>query len=197
MKTKVFEIIGGSLYVLSIILAPLPKYEPEVITAKWEPIPVEASEEVKEVPLEEITKDLTEDPPQVITGARHEAREFTYEEAQMLMRIAEAEAGNQGVEGMGMVMAVVLNRVKDDDFPNTIKDVIFQPRHFSSVSTGSYYKVKISPEAHEALADIEMGIPYDTSIVGFEAVYNGRSLEKWFRYAYTIGGHDFYVKKGE
>ena len=193
MKTKVFEIIGGSLFVLSIILAPLPKYEPEVITAKWEPIPAEAPLEVKaetaEIPAEE--------PPIIATGARHEAREFSYDDAQMLMRIAEAEAGNQGVEGMGLVMAVVLNRVKDKDFPGTIKDVIFQPRHFSSVSTGSYYKVKISAEAHEALADIEMGIPYDTSIVGFEAVYNGRSLEKWFRYAYTIGGHDFYVKKGE
>jgi hypothetical protein len=193
MKTKVLEIIGGSLFVLSIILAPLPKYEPEVITAEWEPIPAEAPVEVT-VETEEIS---AEEPPIMITGARHEAREFSYDEAQMLMRIAEAEAGNQGVEGMGMVMAVVLNRVKDKDFPGTIKEVIFQPRHFSSVTTGSYYKVKISPEAHEALADIEMGIPYDTSIVGFEAVYNGRSLEKWFRYAYTIGGHDFYVKKGE
>lgn len=193
MKTKVLQIIGGSLYVLSIILAPLPKYEPEVITAKWEPIPSEAPIEVK-VETAEIS---AEEPPIMITGARHEAREFSYDEAQMLMRIAEAEAGNQGVEGMGMVMAVVLNRVKDKDFPGTIKEVIFQPRHFSSVTTGSYYKVKISPEAHEALADIEMGIPYDTSIIGFEAVYNGRSLEKWFRYAYTIGGHDFYVKKGE
>jgi len=193
MKTKVFEIIGGSLFVLSIILAPLPKYEPEVTTAKWEPIPAEAPLEVKAETAEIPAKES----PIIATGARHEVREFSYEEAQMLMRIAEAEAGNQGVEGMGLVMAVVLNRVKDKDFPGTIKDVIFQPRHFSSVSTGSYYKVKISPEAHEALADIEMGIPYDTSIVGFEAVYNGRSLEKWFRYAYTIGGHDFYVKKGE
>lgn len=193
MKAKVLEIIGGSLFVLSIILAPLPKYDPEVTTAKWEPIPAEAPLEVKA----ETAEIPAEDPPIIATGARHEVREFSYDDAQMLMRIAEAEAGNQGVEGMGLVMAVVLNRVKDEDFPGTIKDVIFQPRHFSSVSTGSYYKVKISPEAHEALADIEMGIPYDTSIVGFEAVYNGRSLEKWFRYAYTIGGHDFYVKKGE
>ena len=193
MKEKVLEIIGGSLFVLSIILAPLPKYEQEVITAEWEPIPAEAPVEVT-AETEEIS---AEESPIIITGARHEAREFSYEDAQMLMRIAEAEAGNQGVEGMGLVMAVVLNRVKDEDFPGTIKDVIFQPRHFSSVSTGSYYKVKISPEAHEALADIEMGIPYDTSIIGFEATYNGRSLEKWFQYAYTIGGHDFYVKKGE
>lgn len=190
MKAKVLQIIGGSLYVLSIILAPLPKYEPEVITAKWEPIPVETPREVTE-------KAPAEKPSQVITGGRHEVREFSYEEAQMLMRIAEAEAGNQGVEGMGMVMAVVLNRVKDETFPGTIKDVIFQPRHFSSVKDGRYYTVDISPEAHEALADIEMGIPFDTSIIGFEAAANGRSLERWFRYAYTIGGHDFYVKKGD
>jgi len=39
-------------------------------------------------------------------------------------------------------------------------------------------------------------MPYDTEIVGFEASANGRSLERWFQYAYTIGGHDFYIAKG-
>lgn len=192
MKTKVLEIIGGSLYVLSIILAPLPKYEPEVITAEWEPIPAEVIVETsKEAPVEQPKEE-----PIHFTGARHEAKAFTYEDAQMLMRIAQAEAGNQGVEGMGLVMATVLNRVQDDAFPATIKDVIFQPHHFSSVSDGRYYTVDISPEAHEALVDIEMGMPYDAEIVGFEASANGRSLERWFQYAYTIGGHDFYVTKG-
>lgn len=189
MKNKVLEIIGGSLFVLSIILAPLPEYEPEVITAEWEPIPADA-------PIEE-PEEEPEKQPAVVTGARHEVREFTLEDAEMLMRIAEAEAGNQGTEGMGLIMAVVLNRVQDENFPGTIKDVIFQPHHFSSVSDGRYYKVDISPEAHEALADIEMGMPYDTEIVGFEAAYNGRALERWFQYAYTIGDHDFYIAKGE
>lgn len=188
MKNKVLEIIGGSLFVLSIILAPLPEYEPEVITAKWEPIPAEA-------PIED-PEEEPEKQPAVVTGARHEVREFPLEDAEMLMRIAEAEAGNQGVEGMGVVMAVVLNRVQDDAFPGTIKDVIFQPHHFSSVSNGRYYTVEISPEAHETLADFEMGMPYDTEIVGFEASDSGRTLERWFKYAYTIGDHDFYIAKG-
>lgn len=186
---EVFNITFGSLFVLSIILAPLPKYEPEVKTADWEPIPAKV---IVEAPAEQPKEE-----PIHYTGARHEAKAFTYEDAQMLMRIAEAEAGNQGVEGMGVVMAVVLNRVQDKAFPETIKDVIFQPHHFSSVSNGRYYKVEISPEAHEALADFEMGMPYDTEIVGFEASDNGRTLERWFKYAYTIGGHDLYVTKGE
>ena len=188
---EVLKIIGGSLFVLSIILAPLPQYEPDVKTADWEPIPAEAVAEV-EKPKEEPRQE-----PIHYTGARHEAKAFSFEDAQMLMRIAQAEAGNQGIEGMGLVMATVLNRVQDEDFPGTIKDVIFQPHHFSSVSDGRYYTVDISPEAHEALADIEMGMPYDTEIVGFEAKANGRSLERWFQYAYTVGNHDFYIAKGE
>ena len=47
--------------------------------------------------------------------------EISYQDAQYLMHVAEAEAGNQGVEGMALVMQVVLNRVKSPKFPNTIK----------------------------------------------------------------------------
>lgn len=188
MKTKVLEIIGGSLFVLSIILAPLPKYEPEVTTAEWEPIPAEVEVKTEEIPAEE--------PPIIVTGARYEVREFSLEDAQMLMRIAQAEAGNQGIEGMKLVMAVVLNRVRKERFPDSIKEVIFQKHQFEPVQNGSYYKVKLSPDVHMALADVERGLPLDDNIVAFEVLGND-SLEKYFDYAYTVGDHNFYKEKGE
>lgn len=128
--------------------------------------------------------------------ALYTPREFTIAEAQMLMRIAQAEAGNQGVEGMMLIMAVVLNRVKDPDFPSTIQGVVFQKGHFSTVSNGSYDRVELSPEVHIALAQIEMGMPIDEEIIAFESA-DSNELDKWFTYAYTVGNHKFYVKKGE
>ena len=119
-------------------------------------------------------------------------REFTYDEAQMLMQIAQAEAGNQGVSGMILIMACVLNRVADeDDFPDTIEGVIYEPYQFYTEGMTT----DLSAEAHEALAYIESGKPIDTRVVAFE-VSTSSYLERYFEYAYTVGDHNFYYKKG-
>lgn len=84
-----------------------------------------------------------------------EVNEFTYEESQLLMHLAEAEAGNQGEDGMWLVMSVVMNRVNDPDWPDNITDVIYQKNQFSPVSDGRLNKVELSKEVHTALARIE------------------------------------------
>ena len=48
----------------------------------------------------------------------------------LLMRIAIAEAGNQGVKGMALVMRVVLNRWQSGHYGETIHDVIYRKRDF-------------------------------------------------------------------
>lgn len=126
-----------------------------------------------------------------------EVREFSYEDAQLLMRIAQAEAGNQGVKGMELVMAVVLNRKESEDFPDTIEEVIYQPHQFQPVTDGRLEKVTISREAHLALASIEAGAILDEDIMAFEITSNNRSLEAYFDYSYTYGGHDFYIAKAK
>jgi N-acetylmuramoyl-L-alanine amidase len=123
--------------------------------------------------------------------------EVSYEDAQMLMKIAQAEAGNQGIEGMSAVMRVVLNRVKNGDYPDTIEEVIKQPYQFESFNNGSYEKAEPSIDCHLALANVEKGMSADKEIIGFETVENGESLTRYFDYAYTIRDHNFYVRKGE
>lgn len=178
---KVLIAWGFILICTALILMALP--EPiEIPAPNWEPIPIE---EEQEEPEEEPVK-----------TSQYVPREFTYEEAQMLMRIAQAEAGNQGIEGMIMVMAVVLNRVEDEDFPNTIEEVIFQPHQFQPIADGRYYEVELSPEVHKALASIEMGEPIAANIVAFE-IKESKKLERYFDYAYTVKDHSFYSKKGE
>lgn len=47
---------------------------------------------------------------------------------QLLARAINGEARGESYEGQVAVGAVILNRVKHPDFPNTIAGVIYQPR---------------------------------------------------------------------
>ena len=128
-----------------------------------------------------------------IEKAENKVNEFTYEESQLLMHLAEAEAGNQGEDGMWLVMSVVMNRVNDPDWPDNITDVIYQKNQFSPVSDGRLDKVELSKEVHTALARIEKG-EVAPEIIGFE-VKDSNELEKYFRAVFGYRDHVFYVKK--
>lgn len=128
-----------------------------------------------------------------IEKAESKVNEFTYEESQLLMRLAQAEAGNQGEDGMWLVMSVVMNRVNDPDWPDNITDVIYQKNQFSPVSDGRLNKVELSKEVHTALARIEKG-EVAPEIIGFE-VKDSNELEKYFRAVFGYRDHVFYVKK--
>ncbi len=60
----------------------------------------------------------------------------------LLARLITAEAENQPFEGQVAVGAVVLNRLKSSEFPNTIREVIYQPGQFMPVSDG---RIRIEP----------------------------------------------------
>ena len=62
----------------------------------------------------------------------------TYSDADvyLLARLIYGEARGESYEGQVAVGAVILNRVKHSDFPNTIAGVIYQPGAFTAVSDG-------------------------------------------------------------
>lgn len=133
--------------------------------------------------------------PKEVYAKELEVIEVSYEDAQMLMKIAQAEAGNQGIKGMASVMRVVLNRVSSEDYPDTIEEVIKQPYQFESYANGMFENAEPSTDCHLALAQVERGLSADKEIIGFETVKNGESLKRYFDYAYTIKDHNFYVEK--
>ena len=55
---------------------------------------------------------------------------------QLMARAINGEARGESYEGQVAVGAVILNRVKDSRFPNTISGVIYQPGAFTAVSDG-------------------------------------------------------------
>lgn len=77
--------------------------------------------------------------------------DFTDEESQMLLKLAMAEAEDQGVIGKALVIRVVKNRVDSEAFPNSIEDVIYDPKQFSPVWDGRYDEAVPDAECYEAL----------------------------------------------
>ena len=67
---------------------------------------------------------------------------YTEEELEMLAHIIFAEAGSNWCSDkmQQYTGSVVLNRIASPLFPNTMKEVIYQPSQYSCVKSGSYYK---------------------------------------------------------
>ena len=57
---------------------------------------------------------------------------LTDEEKELICRITFREAGNQCEQGQRAVMEVILNRVKDSKFPNSVEGVLSAPGQFST-----------------------------------------------------------------
>lgn len=84
---------------------------------------------------------------------RQEAlKKVTAEEFELLAKVVYGESRGEPYKGQVAVAAVILNRVKSPQFPNTIKGVIFQPGAFTSVVDGQAY---LTPDetAYRAVKD--------------------------------------------
>ena len=107
-------------------------------------------------------------------------------EMELLARCIEAEAGNQSVLGRRLVTDVILNRVDSPGYPNTIRDVIYQPGQFAVVKNGAIDEVVPSAETWEAISR-ELVNRIDNTILFFQAGYYGPYGEPWEQ----VGGHWF------
>ena len=119
---------------------------------------------------------------------------WTEEEEEYLARIAYSEAGNQGPDGMALVVRVVINRVESDKFPNTIKEVIEQKNQFSPVSNGTFKSLKPSKMAWKAVAKVKKG--WDRSRGALYFVAHKATKSTWHEnnltWVFKYIDHDFY-----
>lgn len=107
-----------------------------------------------------------------------------YSEQELLARVVEAEAGNQGITGKRLVVAVIYNRVESEKFPNTVYEVLTSPHQFSTVWNGQVEKMEITPETLFAI-EIERAHRSDNEILYFN---NGKCSGK---FAYKYKDHYF------
>lgn len=118
----------------------------------------------------------------------------SYEENDLywLSRAIYAEAGNQPMKGRIAVGTVILNRVEDPTFPDTIEDVIFSPGQFSPVANGTIYR---EPDT-DSLVAAKLCLD-GVREAGNCLYFNVTSINSWAdsarTYYCTIGGHNFYL----
>lgn len=67
---------------------------------------------------------------------------FTSSDVYLLAKVIHAEGRGEPYVGQVAIGAVVLNRVRDNDFPNTISGVVYQKYAFTAVSDG---QINLSP----------------------------------------------------
>ena len=124
------------------------------------------------------------------------AKFYAEDEVYWLSRIINAEAGAEPFLGKMAVGNVVLNRVADSRYPNTIYQVIFDKKYgtqFTPAANGSIYK---SPNAESVLAAkicLE-GYSLNSEMLFF---LNPDIAENFWivqarKFVFSIGRHDFY-----
>lgn len=124
----------------------------------------------------------------------HDVQSYTNEDMELLKKVATAEAGNQGEDGMWMVMSVVLNRTRMEPWPDTIRGVIYEAHQFTSVTNGTMQgTTEYSRECDRALERILLG-EIAPQIIAFETK-ESNELDEYFWPAFTYQDHRFYTNK--
>lgn len=109
----------------------------------------------------------------------------------LLAKCVHAEARGESYQGQVAVAAVILNRVKSPDFPNTIAGVIYQPWAFTAVNDG---QINLEPNqtAYNAARDAMNG--WDPTYGSLYYYNPATATSKWIYSRQTvvkIGKHVF------
>lgn len=123
----------------------------------------------------------------------HEVNTMLQEDRELLCKVAMAEGGNQGEDGMWLIMSVIMNRVEDPDYPDSIPEVIYQKFQFTSILDGRAEKIEPSEECMRAAQRIESG-DIAPEIIGFETT-DSDVLNQYFTPAFDYRDHRFFTKK--
>ena len=149
-----------------------------------------------EIPTEETAEQVVmEETPEALTGNSFSLEDQEY---QVLLKIVEAEAGCEDTEGRMLVANVVMNRVRNGYFPNTVTEVVYQRQdgtaQFSPVSDGRIDTVNVSQGTIDAVARVMNGEDISQGALFFRSV---RSRSGWFDQKLSRvlehGNHIFYT----
>lgn len=130
--------------------------------------------------------------------------QITPEEYEILTRIVEAEAGTEDVKGKMLIANVVFNRIAYGEFPDNIKDVVFQKKgkryQFSPIKDGRYFEVTVQDSTRIAVDRVLAGEDESMGALFFcERAKSSSSNLKWFdsqlKSLFIYGCHEFFVYK--
>ena len=114
-----------------------------------------------------------------------------------LSRIIEAEASGESLKGKVAVGEIILNRVRSDEFPDTIWTVIFDTKfgiQFEPVANGSIYNTPSADSIKAAKIALD-GSNYVGDCLYFlnPRIAESNWISKNRTHYITIGNHEFYL----
>lgn len=127
------------------------------------------------------------------SGTSSSSSQTSNSDLYLLAKCVHAEARGESYVGQVAVAAIILNRVKSNQFPNTIAGVIYQPYAFTAVQDG---QINLEPNktAYSAAQDALNG--WDPTY-GCLYYYNpATATSKWIysrKTVVTIGKHVFAI----
>jgi len=119
-------------------------------------------------------------------------RAYNEDDLYWLSHAIFAEAGNQPMKGRIAVGTVILNRVADPTFPNTVEEVVFQPNQFSPVANGTIYRDPDKDSIVAAKLCLD-GVKEADDCLYFNVTTMYSWADRARTYFCTIGGHNFYL----
>lgn len=126
------------------------------------------------------------------------------EDYDTLLRIVEAEAGSEDIKGRVLVANVIMNRVKSENFPCTVTEVVWDNSdgvpQFSPTYDGRINEVTVSDETREAVKQALKGTDYSEGALFFiqksaAEAHNVKWFEKDLKKLFKYGVHEFYTYK--
>ncbi len=174
----------------------------EAVPAQAEGETLPAGAEGEALPARARGEAVPEQAQREAVPAQTEGITLSAQDYETLLRIVQAEAGNEDIKGRILVANVVLNRVSDERFPDSVQEVVFQRAggraQFSPVANGTYYSVVVSEDTKEAVDRALAGEDYSEGALYFAArQYAGSSQMRWFDECLTklfvYGGHEFFT----
>ncbi len=117
-----------------------------------------------------------------------------------LLQIVEAEATGGDVTSKMMVAGVVLNRVRDSHFPDTIYEVVWQKSQFQPTADGRFYSCTVTDTTVEAVERVLQGEDFSQGALFFAARDSAESVNmRWFDSSlvklFEYGGHEYFTYK--
>lgn len=131
---------------------------------------------------EEITRYFEPEP--VPVDDRYESINLSFAERQLLAKVVWAEARGETPEGQQAVAEVVLNRILSDNFPDDVRDIVYQEGQFRTL--GQLLKAEPGQAQYEAIENAFYGPHLLPEEVVYFATYETNE-NVWG----TIGGHIF------
>jgi N-acetylmuramoyl-L-alanine amidase len=125
------------------------------------------------------------------TTTAKSAMSVSAEDKALMAKLVRAEAESEPYPGKVAVATVILNRVTSPDFPNTVREVIYQSGQFTPVSNGEINK----PADADSIRAVNDAIVYQPNSKGALFFYNPKTATNQWNatreVVVTIGNHVF------